>query len=192
MQVGYADFIDLCQVDDPVNWMPFLKIQTDGVYRVGPGDDANLTHEERAILTEHPTKRYNEPLLPFPCSLGELEVFVEEEGLSGCIDPFDMAKFMMKEITSARFPNSEISIRHFPDALQMACDVYLEFWHSKPQDTNPAHKRIMESFVRDRLKRQVSQEEMKNIINIARPQDQKRGGAPSPERKIYKGKSREK
>jgi hypothetical protein len=53
--------------------------------------------------------------------------FPEYVGAYGCIDAFDMAKFVEKELTSPKYPESEITNRDFPKALQMACDVYQEF-----------------------------------------------------------------
>jgi len=189
IKVGRADFIRICRVEKVNDWMPYLEIRNDGVYVVPPANNFPLFPEESATLNEHPEKDLTKPVLNFPCSLDELQTFLEYVGAYGCIDAFDMAKFVEKELTSPKYPESEITYLDFPEALQVACDVYQEFWHDKPDDMNPARSELVEKYIRERLNRSTSDQEVKSIMGLARPNEAKRGGAPSTERETYKGKS---
>lgn len=95
VQVGYADFIKLCRVEQPLNWNG-LEIKHDEVYIVPPPDNVDITPEERATLSQHPLKDLTKPVLTFPCSLEELQKCLEEEGAYGYIDAFDMAEFVLE------------------------------------------------------------------------------------------------
>jgi len=190
INIGYAEFIKLCRVDDVHDWMPCLEIRHDGVWVIPPEDDLLLTPNERAILSQHPDKDLTRPSLSFPCSLKEFQNFLEDVGCYGCVDAFDMAAFILGETESPRFPESTIAYREFPDAIQVACDVYQEFWHHKPSTMNPAPVRTIEAYARTRLNRTTSNQEVKNIVALARPREEKRGGAPALDRETYKGKSR--
>lgn len=83
--IGYADFVAVCQVDDPKNFGGF-RIDPNGLYVVMPDAEATLTPEERAALTWHPTGQYDKPALPLPCTLGQLRAFLPDAGLLGCLD----------------------------------------------------------------------------------------------------------
>lgn len=51
----------------------WLRIELDGLYvNLDPEDEAMLTPEEAAALSEHPTGNLKEPVLPFPFSIGQL------------------------------------------------------------------------------------------------------------------------
>lgn len=83
--IGYADFVAICQVDDPANFGGF-SVEANGLYVDLPPADAILTPEERAAVTWHPTGRYDKPALPLPCTLGQLRAFLPDAGLLGCLD----------------------------------------------------------------------------------------------------------
>lgn len=109
-RVGYADFIKLCRVaGDPKtgygDWAPGLEIREDGVYLVVP-HDVWLAPDELAALAQHPTGNLADPALRFPCSLAQLQDLLEDQGVYGCIDPFDMAEWLLS--MSATNPESGI------------------------------------------------------------------------------------
>lgn len=83
--IGYADFVAICQVDDPKNFGGF-RVEANGLYVDLPNADATLTPEERATVTWHPTGRYDKPALPLPCTLGQLRAFLPDAGMAGYID----------------------------------------------------------------------------------------------------------
>jgi|WetSurMetagenome_2_1015567.scaffolds.fasta_scaffold560093_2 hypothetical protein len=191
ISIGYSEFIRLCRVKDVHDWMPCLEVRHDGVWVVPPEDDLCLSPNERAIVSQHPDKDLTKPSLRFPCSLKELQGFLEDAGCYGCIDVFDMAAFILEETRSPRLPESTIAYREFPDAIQVACDVYEEFWHYKPGNMNPTPTKKIEAYVRARLNRTTSNQEVEHIVTLARPYKEKRGGAPAQDRETYKGKSQE-
>jgi hypothetical protein len=95
MKVGYSDFVKLCRVENSDEWCDWLAVRGDGVYVKEP--PAGLEPAERAILSEHPTGNLNDPALVFPCDLASLKKFLEEQGVYGCIDPFDMADWIQEK-----------------------------------------------------------------------------------------------
>ncbi len=83
--ITYADFIDICHVDD-INDFGGFRVETNGLWVNLPPRDVYLTARERSVLSWHPTGRYDEPALSLPCALVELRAFVNAAGLAGCID----------------------------------------------------------------------------------------------------------
>lgn len=97
MQFRYQDFIKLFEISgNPLTWTDGLSVKPEGVFRVLPPVDVLITADERAVLSEHPTGRYDEPVLAFPCSFPELEKFVADEGLAGNADAIVMAEIVME------------------------------------------------------------------------------------------------
>ena len=96
IMLGYDDFVRLFSVTDPRNLAPGLVVRTDGVYVIPPSDDIDLTPEERATLTDHPTGNLSEPALPLQCPLARLEAFADRYGLGCAIDPFVMMTVVNK------------------------------------------------------------------------------------------------
>jgi hypothetical protein len=96
--VGYSDFVRLCRVDTPGAWGHGYRVAKDGVWIVPPPENITwITSNDRADLSDHPEKDLNKPALAFPCTLKQLQVFLEWGGVYGCIDPFDMADFIQEE-----------------------------------------------------------------------------------------------
>ncbi len=96
--IQYADFIQLCKVDDPSDWAPNFRVAHDGVWVVPPPDDADLLPSERAVLSEHPSRNLSIPALTFPCSLEEFHEFILWSGLNGCVVQYEMEKFLKEKI----------------------------------------------------------------------------------------------
>ena len=69
----------------------WLRIELDGLYvNLNPEDEAMLTPEEAAALSEHPTGNLKEPVLPFPFSVGQLRnvlVFAAARGYDFPLNP---------------------------------------------------------------------------------------------------------
>lgn len=105
MKIGYSDFVKLCRVDDPETWVGWLSLRGDGVYVKVPPGDQRITREERAVLTEHPTGNLTEPALRFPCTLDELHMFLEHQGVYGCIDAFDLADWVLSSKATPTCPS---------------------------------------------------------------------------------------
>lgn len=125
MEVGYNDIVHLCRVEDPECWASWLSLRVDGIYaKELPGD---AFYEVRQIIDAYRADRDNrrrdwkrrkdaghrvgaepaawsgdltKPLLRLPCPLEQLQWFLEDASLYGCIDPFAMAAWM-----SARSPD---------------------------------------------------------------------------------------
>jgi hypothetical protein len=105
VKIGYSDFVKLCRVDNPEDWCSWLLVKGDGVYVKVPPGDVLMTSEERAGLSEHPTGNLAELALRFPCTLNELQAFLEDQGVYGCIDAFDMADWVVASATKERLAN---------------------------------------------------------------------------------------
>ncbi|MEF8707641.1 MAG: hypothetical protein V5B38_01605 [Candidatus Accumulibacter propinquus] len=88
-EIRALDFKKLCKVKTK-NMKSFagFRIERDGVY-LNRLDEATLQllceEEKRAVQGWHPTGRYHEPALRFPCNVDEFLNFVNESGLAGCI-----------------------------------------------------------------------------------------------------------
>lgn len=86
-KIGAFDFKELCKVKNLTDFGGF-RIERDGVY-LNKLDEATLRmlgeEEKRAVQGWHPTGRYHEPALRFPCDVDEFLSFVNESGLAGCI-----------------------------------------------------------------------------------------------------------
>src|SRR5512145_1729876 len=80
-QIGYADFIRVFNVHNPLDWVPGLEVRTDGIWVVSPCRDDDCTSGERACLAEHPGNDLSKPALPFPCDHHQLEKFLSWLGM---------------------------------------------------------------------------------------------------------------
>ena len=78
-----------------------------------------------------------------------------------------------------------------PNELKVALEVYEEFWEERPQNENPAREADINEFIRIRMGVEVNQSALDRIRTIARPENERKGGAHSSERQTYKGKSKE-
>lgn len=58
------------------------------------------TDEEEEFL-EHPEGDPTKPCVEFPCKLWQLKEFLNQEGISEYIDPFDMADWVRKKLINA-------------------------------------------------------------------------------------------
>jgi hypothetical protein len=125
MEVGFNDIVHLCRVEEPEGWVTWLSLRVNGIYaKEMPGD---VFHEVRQIIDDYRADRdkrlrdwkrrkdagyrvgaepaawsgdLTKPLLRLPCPLEQLQWFLEDAGLYGCLDPFAMAAWM-----SARSPD---------------------------------------------------------------------------------------
>jgi hypothetical protein len=187
IHIGYSDFVRLCRVDDPAHWVRWLSIRPEGVWISPPPDDTNLEPTERALWYEHPEKDVTKPLLTFPCSLLQLQDFLESAGVYGCIDPFDMAEFVLKELKepvglSAEPPpylapthpfySTELATaigawehatQNFKEGRGKTFRRFMEFYVSEKLirsgfDTEGAKKRIPEVANADRFKKHVKKQ----------------------------------
>lgn len=95
ISVTYSDFCYLCHVEDPQDWDPLLSLAIDGIYVRVP-DQRLLPREEFRELVKHPTGDLTKPALVFPCTLENMEQFLDFYGIYGCIDPFEMAAFIVE------------------------------------------------------------------------------------------------
>lgn len=79
--VGYKEFIEICQVDNP-KYFGGYRVRADGLYARIPKADPTLSPEENAACVPwHPTGHYEKPALPLPCTLGTLRTFLSDAGL---------------------------------------------------------------------------------------------------------------
>lgn len=108
LKVGYSDFTKLCRVSDPEDWGLGLSIREDGVYLKEP--PVGLEPAEREALSAHPSGNLKDPLLSFPCTVDQLQFFLEEHGGYGSIDPFDMADWAVKKALAVDIANAEAAL----------------------------------------------------------------------------------
>ncbi len=96
MKLGYSDFVLLCRVDNPADWVDWLELRQDGVYVKEPC--SGITFAERAVLSRHPTGDLSKPVLEFPCLLTEFQRFLEDQDIYGAVDAFDMADWVRSKL----------------------------------------------------------------------------------------------
>lgn len=79
---------------DMENFGCWLRIGSDGLYvNIDHEDEVDLTPEEAATLCYHPTGNLDEPVLPFPFSISELESFLDFTNEAGRDIPLSRKKF---------------------------------------------------------------------------------------------------
>ena len=102
IQIGYSDFILLCNIDDPKHWYPSTEVKTDGVWIVPVNDDILVSAQERAILCDHPEKDLSIPALSFPCSFTDFKKFLEWLGgdIQNYVIEDNLKKFVQRQIQS--------------------------------------------------------------------------------------------
>jgi len=113
IQLSYTDFVKLFQIDKPLDWLPSLIVKPEGVFVIPPAEDIDLTPNERATLAHHPTGIYSDPALRFPASVEKLEAFVDEFGLRGYIDAFDLLHLLEKSAFVAAHLEEQKNGAHF-------------------------------------------------------------------------------
>ena len=98
IQIEYADFVRLCNVNDHDDWLPFLSVQLNGVWVKPPTyQDTMLSGREISGLSEHPQKDLSKPALSFPCSLTEFEDFLQWSGGSGYVNQNELDNFVREQ-----------------------------------------------------------------------------------------------
>ncbi|MBP6583295.1 MAG: hypothetical protein KA204_07505 [Chromatiaceae bacterium] len=102
--IQYADFKNLLRVPDGEEdgvWTPWLSVREGGVYFNLPEENVMLTTAELMAAfdfleeVDFSCVKKNPKVLGFPCDLNQLECFVEEYGLSGAINAFDLLDWVM-------------------------------------------------------------------------------------------------
>lgn len=97
-KIGYADFVQILQLDETDEWLPGHILKPDGVYVTPP--DARLTAAEKAALSQHSTGNLSEPTLRFPCTASEMQAYLAflgdpvvdqnlREWISSCHSPIE-------------------------------------------------------------------------------------------------------
>jgi hypothetical protein len=166
MKIGYSDFLRLLHVEgDSTKLGPNLAVYNEGVYIVPLPPDAPATTEERAILAEHPLGDLTKPALPFPCTLDQLRVFIEDQGLRGYIDAFELLDFAEKSghvgVSQERWPWGS----HETKSLRNLAAAAREFWSTyDPADKSTAPKN-------DDVSRWLQDEQRKERRETARMAD---------------------
>lgn len=79
--IGYSEFVLLCNVCDPEDWSGWLSVRPDGVYIKPLPVGFDATPLERSTWTEHPLYDLTKPVLAFPCNWEELRAFDESQRL---------------------------------------------------------------------------------------------------------------
>src|SRR5208282_5091767 len=86
---GKDVFIRLCNVNDIDNWDDNFKIKDDGVYKELKKDiGVYATKEELATLNYHHLNDLSKRCLDFPFTLEDFNQFIENYGLTGCVDQY--------------------------------------------------------------------------------------------------------
>lgn len=169
MNIGYADFRHLCKVDDPERWAECLSLRGDGVYVKEP--PAGLLASEAAALSTHPTGDLSEPALRFPCTLPELQVFLEDSGCYGCIDPFVMARWVQAQAEkreTAENPLTTTGSDHIAGKLTALNQAAERFWANADRNDRATHPKNSD-VAAWLVKRGYSQTLADKAVNIIRP-----------------------
>lgn len=109
VKIGYAEFIQLFRINDPKNWEPNMQVKHDGIWIVPPSDDADATPNERAALSQHPQKDLSKPALSFPCTLEEVNKFVEFYGMYGYEDQNYLKSLLTMLPSHQKVSNNDIA-----------------------------------------------------------------------------------
>jgi hypothetical protein len=185
MEIGHKDFVKICSVGEPRNWHG-MAVKEDGVWVQLPPDDVLLFPGERAVLSAHPKKDLTVPTLKFPCTHGQLRVFLEwvEVGLADKYLGTEVSKVDNEKQNSGR-PKGPLS-----EAVEFA---YKKFWDEGNTEILRPSK-VMEFL--DRL-RELADDENKNVSDFIKERIEivkKRNGAvtiTTPRRITKDGKYRE-
>ena len=174
MEIGYSDFIRICRVENPADFAGYA-VKNDGIYVNAPPDNVDLTPEERAVLSEHPTGNLNDPALSFPCSFHEFRSFMEKY-LCGYTDPFELADFIMVHTPKAPYLDENNLL--YSSELKIA----IEAWQYAADKTiKPEYfKNKVEGYL-GKQKPKPTNEAIKRIAVLTNPDGAKKGGAPKKE-----------
>lgn len=142
VKVSYADFMRLCNVNDREHWMPGVIVRPDGVW-VDIEYSRNEEVVEHAALTEHPDGDPSQPIIRFPCTLGEFRKRVWEFFGGGFIkDEFVLADFVAKSYQSSGSEQAEGRWpwgAHHTKVLAHLEAAANKFWkHYEPSDATTA------------------------------------------------------
>lgn len=138
MKIGYSDFTKLLRVEDPENWVDWLIVRKDGVYVKEP--PLGLTAGERSELSQHSKGNLEVPVLSFPCDLTDLQKFLEEQDVYSCLDPFDMADWVLGKIQrDANDDSTPNSREHASDKLSKVNRAAFKFWSRAKHDDRETH-----------------------------------------------------
>lgn len=152
LKIGHSDFVKLCRVEDTEKWLAWLSVLEDGVYVKSPPANIGIGYGERAVLTEHPTGNLNEPALRFPCTLPQLQAFLEQYGGYGSIDAFDMADWVLASEAKQPCPNPPTVSGETFTKLQSALKA---FDPSNPPRSKKAFMGVLESMGCDTREQEV-------------------------------------
>lgn len=130
MNVGYSDFIKLFSVDDPQEWCRWLDIRKDGIYI--KEHEGYMTPEERGIICEHPSGNLSEPALKLPCDYHALRSFVDQQGLSGNIDAFVLADFILNNKRDTQKELDHLGQSERVSLLKMVLGMAISAYDYKP------------------------------------------------------------
>lgn len=97
--------------------------------------------------------------------------------------------FMEISPISQSLSTEKIKSDDFPKELKIAIQVFKEFWQDRPQVLNPAPEELINKYIIEKMGGNVSGAAMERIRTIARPEQEKNGGAPRSEAKYYRGRS---
>lgn len=95
MEFGYSDFLAICVDEDEQedNYLGFYRIDRKvGLFTQDIPDDirSSLTSTEASILSEHPLRALNKPILPFPFTAAQLKAFIQWSANRGIEIPVDV------------------------------------------------------------------------------------------------------
>lgn len=145
--VSYADFLTLCRVEDPNDWIPGLRVTPDGVWVKDVAGDVLSPLHEKALLSQHPDGDPSKPVVVFPCTLGTIRTRICDFYGGGFIDPFDMADFLIstgqrdaKPETNASAAQRHRRNREHLDVLRVVLAVLWNFPPAARKVTNLAQQ----------------------------------------------------
>jgi hypothetical protein len=92
--VGYSDFLQLFNVDDPNDWEPNLRVCRSGVFVKDESDDLPLPKDIQVELSRHPDGDPRKPIIEFPTTLGEIWSRIGIPYSIDTVDVFDLAHFI--------------------------------------------------------------------------------------------------
>jgi len=140
IRVSYSDFIRLCHVEDPENWVPGLRVALDGVWVKNISGDSLLSPDERSWLSEHPDGDPSRPIVSFPCTLGDIRARLWDLSGGGFIEPFELATFIAKKLDQGESVASKASLgqlnRRTGEREEILRAALAVLWHFPSQKRN--------------------------------------------------------
>lgn len=114
-RVGYTDFVGIWKINEPLDWCPPFEVREQGIFIPTPQHATQLTPAELAAVS-HPTGNPEEAILPFPCSLQQMFVFLQDGGIGACSN-LQLIAWMRARVENLRNRTAWLRLNSIADVL---------------------------------------------------------------------------